>query len=79
MTLDEIEVAAKKLPPEQQLELIARVSRRLRHAYLPNGSATQTEGIKHILDISPVSAGAMLVPYPSPDDDILGEMLEGRL
>lgn len=32
-----------------------------------------------IRDIQPVSAGAPLRPYPDPDDDILGEMLEERM
>ncbi len=79
LTLDEIEVATEKLPPEQQFELIARVTRRLRQITPANGSATQSTGTRHILDIPPVSAGVMLVPYPSPDDDILEEMLEERL
>lgn len=30
-----------------------------------------------VLDIRPVSLGKVLSP-PSPDDDLLGEMLEGR-
>ena len=32
-----------------------------------------------IFDIKPVSLGGLLKPYPHPDDDILGEMLEGKL
>ena len=38
------------------------------------GPATPGHGI---LDIRPVSLGKVLQP-PSPDDDLLGEMLEGR-
>ena len=30
-------------------------------------------------DIKPRSVGGILRPYPHPDDDILGEMLEGKL
>ena len=29
-------------------------------------------------DLKPQSVGALLRPYPSPDDDILGEMRDGR-
>lgn len=32
-----------------------------------------------LADIKPVSLGGWLRPYPHPDDDILGEMLEGKL
>lgn len=32
-----------------------------------------------ILDRVPVSVGQQLRPYPHPDDDILGEMLEERM
>lgn len=29
-------------------------------------------------DLKPVSVGALLRPFPSPEDDLLGEMLDGR-
>lgn len=32
-----------------------------------------------ILDFKPHSVGEILRPFPHPDDDILGEMLEGKL
>ena len=32
-----------------------------------------------VFDIKPRSVGGILRPYPHPDDDILGEMLEGKL
>lgn len=31
-----------------------------------------------VFDIQPRSVGAMLRPFPHPDDDLLGEMLEGK-
>jgi hypothetical protein len=36
-------------------------------------------GSHSVLDIKPVSVGGLLKPYPHPDDDSLGEMLEGKL
>jgi len=35
-------------------------------------------GPHSVLDIKPLSLGGMLKPYPHPDDDILGEMLDGK-
>jgi len=40
----------------------------------PPANATATHGV---LDIPPVSVGAVLRPFDR-DDDLLGEMLEGR-
>lgn len=37
------------------------------------------KGTHSILDIKPVSVGGLLRPFPDPDDDILGEMLEDKL
>jgi hypothetical protein len=39
--------------------------------------ASNGRPVHSILDIPPVSLGAMLPPFPG-DDDLLGEMLEGR-
>ena len=44
----------------------------------PGGAAPKKSG-HSIFDIKPVSLGGLLKPYPHPDDDILGEMLEGKL
>jgi len=43
----------------------------------PGGPATDFAQPHSILDIPPVSVGAVLRPLTS-DDDLLGEMLEGR-
>ena len=45
----------------------------------PDGEGAATEGKRphSILDIPPVSVGAVLRPLTA-DDDLLGEMLEGR-
>ena len=36
-------------------------------------------GSHSVLDIKPLSLGGLLKPYPDPNDDRLGEMLEGKL
>ena len=75
-TLAEIEAAVEKLPPRQQQELLLFLTVRLHGCtvQMPRASsATQS-----VLEISPVSVGKVLLPASS-DDDLLGEMLEGRL
>jgi hypothetical protein len=74
-TLPEIERAADSLPPEQKKQLVQFLLTRLG----PLGAATASTSPKNhsILDIHPVHLGAILRPL-TPDDDLLGEMLEGR-
>ena len=77
-TLSEIEHAADALPPEQKQQLVQFLLTRL----APHGAgvAPSTPGSTQyhsILDIQPVHLGAVLRPL-TPDDDLLGEMLEGR-
>lgn len=36
------------------------------------------QGTHSLLDFTPRSMGKMLRPYPHPDDDILGEMLDNK-
>ena len=75
-TLSEIEHAADSLPPEQKKQLVQFLLTRL----VPLGGATPpfTPSQGHsILDIQPVHLGAVLHPL-TPDDDLLGEMLESR-
>ena len=43
----------------------------------PSVSLTRGQGPHSVLDIPPVSVGAVLRPLTS-EDDLLGEMLEGR-
>lgn len=42
-------------------------------------TAPPKKGGHSIFDIQPHSVCKILRPYPHPDDDILGEMLEGKL
>jgi len=73
--LTELETAADALPPQEKRELLQFLLSRLRKEgidtadlHLPSHS---------VLDIEPVSVGALLQPLGR-DDDLLGEMLEGR-
>lgn len=74
-TLDEIEAAVDKLPPPQQEELLLSLTVRLRSraARVPN---TFPEACS-VLEIAPVSVGKILSAC-SVEDDLLGEMLDGR-
>ena len=75
-TLDEIEVAVGSLPPLQQEELLRFLTARLKRR--PTGlSGSPREG-RSVLEIAPVSVKEVLRPL-SPDDDLLDEMLEGRV
>ena len=44
---------------------------------LASGKALEDRGAHSILDIPPVSLGSVVRPFTA-DDDLLGEMLEGR-
>lgn len=75
-TLSEIEHAADALPSEQKQQLVQFLLTQLGR----NGGATlsvSTPREHSILDIPAVHLGAVLQPLTS-DDDLLGEMLEGR-
>jgi len=67
----EIERAADALPLEQQQNLFEWLAERMRRRRLDGNSAHS------VLDIPPVSLGRVIRPL-SPDDDLLGEMLEER-
>lgn len=41
-------------------------------------AVTSTTGQASLRDLEPASVGAVLQPFPSPDDDTLGEMLDAR-
>lgn len=72
-TLLEIEAAVECLSPAEKLAL---------YQYLANQLAAPAEPArrKHrIIDIAPVHVGGILVPLDGEDEDLLGEMLEGRL
>jgi hypothetical protein len=70
-TLTEIELAADALPLDQQESLWEWLSERI-HRRRSNGASLHS-----VMDIAPVSLGGMVLPL-SPDDDLLGEMLEDR-
>jgi hypothetical protein len=73
-TLDEIEAAVETLPSAQQEKLYFSLSARLQgHAAFSANPPRLAHGV---LDISPVSVEGIL--HPPLDDDLLGEMLEGR-
>ena len=68
-TLSEIEAALPSLNAEELAALVQRVTLEMcKVMRAPDHS---------VLDIAPVSIGRVLRPF-SPDDDFLGEMLEGR-
>ncbi len=73
--LTELETAADALPPHEKRKLVQFLLSRLHeegidtaNLHLPGHS---------VRDIEPVSVGALLKPLGR-DDDLLGEMLEGR-
>ena len=47
-------------------------------AVLPLNLNSSTVKERSLLDLIPWESGGSLRPYPHPDDDILGEMLEGK-
>jgi hypothetical protein len=70
-TLTEIEQAADALPWDQQESLFKWLSERMRKRNFDRAS------LHSVLDIPPVSLGRVIRPLTS-DDDLLGEMLDGR-
>jgi hypothetical protein len=77
-TLAEIKAAASALPPEQKKSLAQYL---LTPPPKQGSGGEPSGGLRSrghsILDIQPVSLGSVLSPLSS-DDDLLGEMLEGR-
>jgi hypothetical protein len=73
--LTELETAAAALPAQEKRELVQFLLSRLRE------EGDDTAGLHlpghSVLDIEPVSVGVILQPLGR-DDDLLGEMLEGR-
>ena len=69
-TLAEIEAAVPKLSVEELAELERFVRAERQKAGQPLGHS--------VLDIPSVNVGRILQPF-SVDDDLLGEMLEGRV
>ena len=80
-TLAEIEDVIETLPTPDQEKLFAFLALRLGQSQreLPKSTASVLkEGGHSVLDIPAVHVGRVLCP-PSADDDLLGEMLEGRV
>lgn len=75
-TLGEIEEAVDALPPEEKKRLLRFIAERLSSS--PANSTADARRQHAVLDIPPVSLGRVLRPL-SPEDDLLGEMLEGRV
>lgn len=71
-TLAEIEAAAAALPLDEQKELFNWLASRIRQ---DESSSTPTHSV---LNIPPVRLGEILKPLTR-DDDLLDEMLEGRM
>jgi hypothetical protein len=69
-TLAEIEVAAAALRPAEQRKLFNWLAARLRQ--------NEPSSSHSVLDIAPVDLGELLKPLTR-DDDLLDEMLEGRV
>ena len=73
LSLSEIENAIDHLTADEK-----RVLHRYLQDTLQNGVGAQTVGRSHsVLDITTVHLGSVL-SAPGSDDDLLGEMLEGR-
>jgi hypothetical protein len=72
LTLNEIEKAVDHLSPDQKRELHRYLEESLR-----NGVQRPADRGHSVVDIAPVRLGSILQP-PEADDDLLGEMLEGR-
>ena len=80
VTLEEakkqLDVLVQKLPSEGEI-VITSGGKPI--ATLRPTSSSSTGGAPHsALDIKPSSVGGFLKPFPHPDDDILGEMLDNK-
>jgi hypothetical protein len=76
-TLNEIKAAADQLPREELFILYTWMKERLATAAPDATTLSRGQGSHSVLDIPVVSLGRIIRPL-TPDDDILGEMLEGR-
>jgi len=72
MTFAEIEAAAAALPLEKQKKLLSSLE-----AYVQKATA-EPPAKQSVLDIPAVSVGEILKPLTR-EDDLLDEMLEGRM
>lgn len=78
-TLAEIEMAADALPWDDQRKLVRYLSTRLGFRAADAESATVLPPEGHsVLDIEPVRLGGVVQPLRQ-GEDLLGEMLEGRV
>jgi hypothetical protein len=73
ITLEQLRKAILQLPDAQRRELLHEIER----AHSTDVARATGPKPHSILDVPPVSLGAVLRPLTS-DDDLLGEMLEGR-
>ena len=73
VSLAEIETAVAALSPADKFTLLQRLTEQLARSPHP----ARSQGSHSVLDIPPVHLGQVLKPWNN-DDDILGEMLEGR-
>ena len=73
--LTELETAVDALPPQEKRELLRFLVSRLHEEGVDTADLQLSS--HSVLDIEPVSVGAILQPLGQ-DDDLLGEMLEGR-
>ena len=81
VTLEEVgkrrlEEVLESLPKEREIIITSggKPVATLKATALP----TDVQGGHSLADIKPVSLGGWLRPYPHPDDDILGEMLDNK-
>jgi hypothetical protein len=77
-TLREIEAAVASLAPAQQEALFTFLAARLGRAQTPPSSPNSSPQQHTVMDIPVASLGRVLRPL-SPEDDLLGEMLEYRV
>lgn len=73
--LTDLETAANALPPQEKRELLQFLLLRLREEGIDTADLRPPS--HSLLDIEPVSVGSLLQPLGR-NDDLLGEMLEGR-
>lgn len=73
MTYQEIISAVTTLAPHEKLSLMQVLSLQL----APHFAEEAVQGTHSILDVPPAQLGGLLKPFNN-EDDILGEMLEGR-
>jgi hypothetical protein len=75
-TLAEIEAAVDSLPPAEQKELLDFLAARVKQSPILERPVSKSP--LSVLEIPVLSVGEVLIPFTA-DDDLLGEMLEGRV